>query len=72
MNGMEMVERYKIKMARIVSSCLLIVAECLAVLSAQAKSPAAVLLDDDWQFYPMPGFSLWPAQAQLTPRRLPN
>ena len=29
-----------------------------------------MLLDDDWQFYPMPGFSLWPAQARLTPAQI--
>ena len=25
-----------------------------------------MLIDDDWQFYPMPGFGLWPSQAQIT------
>jgi beta-galactosidase len=57
-------------MAKIVTPCLVIVAGCMAVISAQAESRTAVLLDDDWQFYPIPGFSLWPSQAQLKPAQI--
>jgi beta-galactosidase len=49
----------------------------LAQASAQQErvqpltSPRSVtLLDDGWQFYPLPDFSAWPAQAQLSAEQI--
>ncbi len=34
----------------------------------QARS--ILLLDNDWQFYPLPDFQLWPAEAKVTPAQI--
>ncbi len=41
-----------------------------AQAGARTGTRSVTLLDRGWQFYPQPGFRLWPAQARLTPDQI--
>ena len=69
------------RLLAIVFPFLLAMPQCICVAQAPPSAPrrmlasntsprTVTLLDDGWKFYPLPGFTSWPAEAQLSQEQI--